>query len=555
VTFRRRLLACLAFAGLAAASGMGMSLASPSPLEAAPGPVSASAPASVRRLNEQQYVRSIHDIFGPGINVPGRFEPSVRDGGLLAIGDSKVAISSSGFEQYELRAREIAAQVLAEPQRKTSMPCTPASARAFDAACAERFVGQYGRLLYRRPLSEAEKASALRVAEAATKASDDFYKGLQVALSRLLVSPNFIFRVEDVERDPDNAGAWRLTDYALASRVSFLLWDAPPDAALLDAVASGAFRKPGGLETQVDRMLAAPRFEAGVRAFFSDMFGYEQFDAVSKDQNIFPMYTSQLAKDAREQALRTIVQLLVTDKGDYRDLFTTRKTFMNRSLGGLYDVPVSAAAVDGWAPYTFGEDDNRAGLLTLAGFLMLDVTHEGRTSPTIRGKSVRELLLCQPVPQPPGNVNFALVQDTHNPLFKTARGRLTAHRDNPVCAGCHAITDPMGLSMENYDAVGRYRGQENGAPIDASGTFEGKPYRNVIEFEQLLRASPSVPQCAVQRVYEYGVGRALAAGDNAAMEELSQRFASARYVFPALMRAVATSRAFRAAPMPTLAAN
>jgi hypothetical protein len=554
VVVRRRSLAFLGVAGLAAAASLAVSSSGLSPVAAAPGP-GGGAPASVRRLNEHQYVQSIHDIFGAGINVPGRFEPSVRDGGLLAIGDSKVAISSSGFEQYELRGREIAAQVLAEGQRKTSVPCTPASAKSFDPGCAEQFIGKYGRLLYRRPLNEAEKASAMRMAAAATARSGDFYKGLQVALSRLLVSPNFIFRVEDTEPDRQAAGAWRVTDYALASRISFLLWDAPPDGALLDAAASGALRQPGGIEAQVDRLIASPRFEQGVRAFFSDMFGYEQFDAVSKDQNIFPMYTSQVAKDAKEQALRTIVQLLVADKGDYRDLFTTQKTFMNRSLGGLYDVPVSAAAVDGWAPYTFGKEDNRAGLLTLAGFLMLDITHEGRSSPTIRGKSVRELLLCQPVPQPPGNVNFALVQDTHNPLYKTARGRLTAHRDNPVCAGCHAITDPIGLSMENYDAVGRFRGQENGAPIDASGTFEGKPYRNVVELQQLLRMSPSVPQCAVQRVYEYGVGRAVTAGDNLAVEDLSQRFASERYLFPALMRAVATSKAFRAASTPALAAN
>jgi hypothetical protein len=546
--------AFLGFAALAAAIGIGTSL---SGVEAAPGPGvgAAGAPAAVRRLNEQQYIQSIRDIFGPAATVPGRFEPSVRDGGLLAIGASKVAISSAGFEQDELRAREIAAQVLAEPQRKTSLPCTPASASRFDAACAERFIGHYGRLLYRRPLSESEKASALEVASAATRNSGDFYKGLQAALSRLLVSPNFLFRIEDAEPDPDAAGAWRLTDYALASRVSFLLWDAPPDAALLDAVAAGALRTPAGLEQQVDRLIASPRFEQGVRAFFADMFGYEQFDAVSKDQALFPMYTSQLAKDAKEQALRTIVQLLVTDKGDYRDLFTTRKTFMNRRLGGLYDVPVSVAAVDGWAPYTFAKDDNRSGLLTFAGFLMLDITHEGRTSPTIRGKSVRELLLCQPVPQPPGNVDFALVQDTHNPLYKTARGRLTAHRDNPVCAGCHAITDPLGLSMETYDAVGRFRSEENGAPIDASGTFEGKPYGNVVELERLLRASPSVSQCAVQRVYEYGVGRAAASGDNQAMEALAQRFASERYRFPELMRAVATSKAFRTAPAPALAAN
>jgi hypothetical protein len=276
------------------------------------------------------------------------------------------------------------------------------------------------------------------------------------------MSPSFIFRAEASEPDPDRSGAQRLDAYSLASRLSFLVWDAPPDVELLDAAASGALHRQEDLERQINRMLGSPQFEQGMRAYFSDMFGYDQFDSLSKDQGIYPKYTSQLAKDAREQSLRTIVDLLVTNNGDYRDLFTTKKTFINRNLGALYKVPIAKAGVDGWVPYTFGPDDKRAGLLTFVGFLMLDTTHEGRSSPTIRGKNVRELFLCQKVPTPPPNVNFAVVQDTHNPLYKTARERLTAHRDSPTCAGCHALTDPTGLSLENYDAVGAYRADENG---------------------------------------------------------------------------------------------
>lgn len=509
---------------------------------------------TVRRLSEQQYVRSVHDIFGAEVKIPGRFEPQVRQGGLLAIGDSSVAISSSGFEQYELRAREIAAQVLAEPLRKTVAPCVTDTPQ-FDADCAGQVIGKYGRLLYRRPLNAGEMASITAITQAATAKSGKFSRGLQAGLARMLVSPNFIFRIEQAEADAQSPGHWRLGDYSLATRISFLLWDAPPDKELLDAVAAGVLRDDAGLARQVDRMIASPRFEQGVRAFFSDMFGYDQFNAVSKDQAIFPVYNSQLAKDAQEQALRTIVDLLVTRNGDYRDLLTTRQTFMNRNLGGLYNVPVNAGSVSGWAPYTFDEKDARAGLLTLAGFLMLDITHEGRTSPTIRGKSVRELLLCQPVPQPPANVDFALLQDVHNPLFKTARGRLTEHRDNPVCAGCHAVTDPIGLSLENYDAVGAFRTQENGAPIDTSGTFEGKPYKTAVELAGLLRESPAITSCAAKRVYEYGTGRATGVGDNAAIEQLTANFAKARYAFPALMREVALSPAFSAVSPQTVAFN
>jgi len=186
---------------------------------------------------------------------------------------------------------------------------------------------------------------------------------------------------------------------------------------------------------------------------------------------------------------------------------------------------------------------------------MLDPTHEGRSSPTIRGKTVRELFLCQRVPPPPGNVDFKLVQDTHNPLYKTARDRLTAHRDNPSCAGCHSITDPMGLAMENYDAIGEHRTQENGALIDASGTFDGKSYADLIGLEKILHDSPSVPKCLVQRTYEYGVGRGIAPGEHELIKYLDDQFGKERYALPALMRTIATSGAFQAVAADTVASN
>jgi hypothetical protein len=509
-------------------------------------PVTTGGPPGFRRLNEAQYKRAIAQIFGADINVPGRFEPPLRQAGLLAVGDAKVAVSPSGLEQYELRAREISAQVLSEGRRKSVVPCAPQSAQAFDRACASVFFGKYGRLLYRRPLSDKEMTSVLSVSSAALDKSHDFYKGLEIGLSRLLASPKFIFRVEHGEPDPGNAAIQRLDSYALATRISFLLWDAPPDAELLDAAGSGALRDPRKLMVQVERLIASPRFEQGVRSFFSDMLGYDQFAGLSKDQAIYPKYTPELAKDAQEQALRTIVDLLVTNKGDYRDLFTTRKTFINRNLGSVYKVPVVEAGMSGWAPYSFGPNDPRAGILTLAGFLMLDPTHEGRSSPTIRGKSVRELLLCQKVPVPPPNVDFKLVQDIHDPEHKTARERLSVHQENPACAGCHSITDPIGLSMENYDAIGAFRTHENGALIDASGTLNGKPYKGLTGLSQLLHDSPDIPNCLVKRAYEYGVGREANESEESWVEYASRQFAEDRYQLPDLMRRIATSRAFQA---------
>jgi hypothetical protein len=504
-----------------------------------------------RRLSEAEYVRSIGQIFGASVHVPGRFDPPRRVDGLLAIGEGSVTVSSSGIEQYELRAREIAKQAVAQDRRAATISCASASA-GFDRACAASYLSKYGRLLYRRPLTDREMTVVLALAQDVTARSGNFDRGLETGLSRLLISPNFIFRVEGSEVDPANPAERRLDPYSLATRISFLLWDAPPDAALLDAAAAGDLNDPAKLALQVDRLMADPRFEQGVRSFFSDMLGYDMFQGLAKDQEIYPKFTSQMASDAQEQSLRTIVDLLLTQKGDYRDLFTTKKTFMNRNLGALYRVPVDATAMNGWSPYVFGPNDSRGGLLSLAAFLMLDPTHEGRSSPTIRGKTVREFLLCQPIPQPPPNVDFAVVQDVHNPEFRTARQRLAVHAENPACAGCHALTDPIGLSMENYDATGGFRSHENNALIDATGTFDGKPYTGVQGISRLLHDSPDAPMCLVQRSFEYGVGRPAADGDADWVDTANQQFAKAGYRFPALLRVIATSKAFAkvAAPRP-----
>ena len=511
----------------------------------AAAPNVAGGPAVLRRLSEQQYRRSIRDIFGADVTVPGRFDPPLREGGLLAIGEGKVAVSASGVEQYELRSREIAAQVLSPERRDAALGCKPRAVSAFDRSCAAGFVGKYGRLLYRRSLTEAEKAAILALAAAGTAQTKDFYRGMQVALARMLSSPNFVFRVERSEADPAKAGARRLDAFSLASRISFLLWDAPPDAELLDAAAGGALHDPAALGRQVDRLMASPRFTEGAQAFFSDMYMFDQFTGLAKDQAIYPKFTPQLAKDAQEQMLRTILDYLVTSKGDYRGLFTTRKTYMNRNLASLYRVPAGETDAQGWFSYTFGPKDQRAGILSLAGFLMLDPTHEGRSSPTIRGKSVREQFMCEPVPVPPANVNFSIVQNTNDPLHRTARERLKLHSEDPSCASCHKITDPIGLSMENYDAIGVFRTQENGAPIDASGEVDGRPYKNLMELTSILHENASVSSCVVQRAYEYGVGRPLVDSENPWLDYAVTRFASDGYGYHALMRMIATSPVFQ----------
>lgn len=501
----------------------------------------------MRRLTPEQYRETIADVFGRSISVTGRFEPDKRVEGLMAVGTGQVNVTAAGLEQYDATARAIAAQVIAPSRRETLVPCAPKIADGADEACARQFFTEAGRYLYRRPLTDAELDLWVGVAGEAATASKDFYAGLGTGLSNLLVSLPFLFRQEAAIPDPETSGQLRTDGYTTAARLSFFLWNAPPDDILLQAAASGALNTKKGLAREVDRLLASPRLEAGVRAFFSDMFRFSEFDRLSKDHVIYPKFTGQSAKDAGEQTLRTVVGVLLSDHGDYRDLFTTRKTYLTATLGALYGVPVVQVAALGapepWTPHEYPEGDLRAGILTHASFVALH-SHPGRSSPTLRGKALREIFLCQAVPAPPGDVNFDIAQDTHNPEYKTARARLTAHRTDPTCAGCHRLLDPVGLALETFDSAAGLRSTENDQPIDTSGELDGISFADAAGLGKAVGENPATTACLVRRLASYAIGRPLAGSDTTWTKALDAAFADDDYRVPELMRRIATSAAF-----------
>jgi hypothetical protein len=506
-------------------------------------PKTAGAPVNAQRLSAAQYRQVISDVFAPDIKLGGRFEPGMRKNGLLAVGASAVAMSPSGFEQYDNMARTIAGQVVDAKHRDTLIPCKPADAKKPDQACATATLTKYARLLFRRPATDKEIAEPVALAGQAADAKGDFYTGLSYGLAGLLDSPSFIFRKDAAEPDPSDKTKLRLTAWSKASRLSFFLWNAGPDDELLRAAGAGELDSKSGLNKQVDRMLASPRLEGGVRAFFVDFLDFDQFDSLAKDATIYPVFGQKVSHDAQEQTLRTAVDLLVTQKGDYRDLFTTRKTFLTRNLGVVYQVPV--ASEKDWEPHEFADDDPHAGILTQLSFTELH-SHPGRSSSTLRGKAVREILLCQVVPSPPANVNFTVVQDTNNPNFKTARDRLTAHRTEATCAGCHKIMDPIGLGLENFDGVGQFRATENGAPIDPSGEIDGLKFSDSASLGRAIHDNPSATACLANSMYRYAAGRDFDPSERDWQKWLGEQFATNGYRLPDLMKTIATSDAFYA---------
>jgi Protein of unknown function (DUF1592)/Protein of unknown function (DUF1588)/Protein of unknown function (DUF1595)/Protein of unknown function (DUF1585)/Protein of unknown function (DUF1587) len=505
----------------------------------APKPASGEAmpiKVALRRITETQYRHTIADVFGPSIKVNARFEPEQRVDRLLAIGSAQLSLTSSGFEQYFVLASSISGQVLEEQKRTASVPCKPADPTRADGACARLFIEKYGERLFRRPLTKSETLARLRTASTGAKQSNDFYAGLKLALTSLLLAPEFLFRVETAEPDPGHPGQYRLDGYTKAARLSFLLWDSAPDQELLAAARSGAIHTEAGLKQQLSRMVSSPRFEDGVRAFFTDVLQLDGIENLVKDPAIYPKFNQSVSDSAKEQTLRTAIDLLVRKKRDYRDLFTSNDTFINRPLASVYRIPFPSSS--DWAPYTFPQSSERSGILTQVSFLSL-FAHPGTSSPTKRGIKVYEIFMCQPTPDPPADVDFSRVQDSSK---GTVRARLLDHMQNVGCAVCHRRTDPPGLALEHFDGLGQLRTTENGTTIDVSAGINGVKFEGAQGLGQFLHDDPRVPECLVRNVYAYGVGRETDEPDY--LPDQTKAFAGNGYRLPDLVVQIASSREF-----------
>ena len=399
-----------------------------------------------------------------------------------------------------------------------------------------QIISELGRTLLRRPLTEEDIQLRAEVATRVAEEQQDFYAGLQLALASLMVAPDFLFRVEVAEPAPlpEQPERLRLTNLSLATKLSYFLWNRGPDETLLAAAERGELAQPEGLTREVDRMVASEHLADGVSAFFEDVFVFDQFDELS------------------EQTLRFVVDQLVTQQADYRSLFTANQLPMTRSLGPIYGIPVRT--VDGWENATLPAKQSRGGLLSHASFAMLH-SHPGRSSPTLRGVFMREALLCQTVPEAPADVDFTQFTQDVAAVHKTARDRLAVHATQASCRKCHALTDPIGLGLESFDGIGKFRMSENESAIDTSGDFDGVTFSNAAELGQAFAESPLVSACLVENLYRYAVGRKQTNGERRLLRYLEDTFAQSGYQLPALMRNIATSEAFRTATAPAIEAH
>jgi hypothetical protein len=471
-------------------------------------------PATLRRLTRVQYVNAIRDLLGADITVSGTFEPDTVLSGFASIGASLTTVSATAAETFESTASGVAAQALADAGRRARLlTCAPAGTA--DEACARKFVTDFGRRAWRRPLTGDEVGRYTAIAVQGASMMGDFWKGLEFALSGLLQSPHFLYRVE--LGTPAKVAGQRVFDgWELASRLSFFLWNSTPDDALLAAAESGALTRPGGLRQQAERLLSSPRGREVVRTFFYELMRLDGLDDLEQSPANFPKATKTIGPAMREETLRLLEETASAPDGDYRKVFDADHTFVNRELAGLYGLP---AAGNDFARVNLPADGLRLGLLGHASFLASNA-HEATTSPTRRGKFVREVILCHEIPAPPPDVDASLPPEKPGEAARTMREKLSGH-NVPGCAACHSKMDPLGLAFENFDALGAYRARDAGQEIDASGELDGQRFANPRELATILRNHPDVESCLVRGLYRFALGRLETQGEDGLIRRIS----------------------------------
>jgi mono/diheme cytochrome c family protein len=432
------------------------------------------------------------------------------------------------------------------PSRQRIFVCEPASATGApagkpiaDEACAKRVLATLARRAYRRPVSDQDVAPLMTFYREGR--AQGFEQGIQLALRRLLVSPEFLLRVE---RDPAAAtrgSSYRITDLELASRLSFFLWSSIPDDDLLNAAERGQLRDSAVLATQVRRMLADPRAGAFVANFAGQWLFLRNLQATVPVQNVFPDFDDTLRQAFRRET-ELFFDSIVREDRSARDLLRADYTFLNERLARHYGIPNVKGSH--FRRVALGNNSARSGILGQGSVLSV-TSYPDRTSPVVRGKWILENLLGTPPPPPIPNVGD-LKPTNGEGVVISMRQRMEQHRRNPVCASCHGMMDPLGLSLENFDATGKWRALgESSTPIDAAGVFpDGSAFDGAAGLKQMLLQSDRFVPTVTEKLLTYALGRGLEYYDAPAVRTIVRNAARDDYRFSSLIVGVVQSPPF-----------
>jgi mono/diheme cytochrome c family protein len=424
------------------------------------------------------------------------------------------------------------------PSRRKVFTCYPANPGQEDA-CAERILSTLTRRAYRHPVGAADLEKPMEFYRRA-QAEEGFEAGIEAALSAVLVNPEFLFRIE---RDPPNAASgsvYRVRDIELASRLSFFLWSSIPDEALLVAAERGELHKPSVMEKEIRRMLADGRAENLVHNFAEQWLHLRNLESITPDLRLFPDFDDNLRQAFRretemhfESVLREDRSVLEFLKADY--------TFVNERLAKHYGMPNIYGSR--FRRVSLSKESERGGLLR-QGSVLTVTSYATRTSPVIRGKWVLENLVGAPPPPPLPNVP-ALKDNTVSATL-SVRERLAEHRSNAACASCHNLMDPIGFSLENFDAIGRWRTMEEGLPIDCAGGFaDGSEFTGVCGLEAVLLRHPDLfVSTLTEKLLTFALGRGLESYDAPAVRKIVRGARENGYRFSSIILGIATSVPF-----------
>lgn len=495
-------------------------------------------PAPLRRLTARQYANTTRDLF-PGVDLPA---PTILLDPLVAGFENNAAAQTPSallIEQYQRAAVEITAAAM--DQAPLWLPCS-SDGGADPSVCGQTLIAELGPRMFRRPLDPGTTQIYTDFFEA-KQAEHGFSIGLQLTLQAMLQAPQFIYFLEEGDGEISPDGAQALDGYALATRLSYFIWDTMPDAELFAAAEAGELTSEDTLVAQVERMLADPRARLSTVNFFRQWFDFDSIDEIVPDLATYPDYTPAL-RDSMKGELERLAEWTVFDlDGNFSDLLMSDQSFVDAELAAVYGV----AAPGDWALVDL-DPNQRAGMLTSAGFLA-SRAHAVNPSPVKRGVFVLEHLLCQPPPPPPPDVSTEVPEDQPSDP-KTNRERYQAHTVDALCQGCHVNIDGIGFGYEHYDSLGRWRATDNGFPVDATGTLIGSgeqdgEFDGAIELAAKLASSEVAHDCAVTNYLRWALARSPVIDDRCFRDDLEQAFLASEGNLRALITEIILSDAFR----------
>ena len=420
--------------------------------------------------------------------------------------------------------------------RKKILICDPKTGQA----CIEKIVSTLAHRAYRRPVTRAEVASLMKFVTLARARGQTTEQGIQLAIEAMLVTPQFLFRIE---RDPDPTDAravHRISDVELASRLSYFLWSSMPDDELLSVAETGRLHEPAVLDAQVKRMLQDRRSAALAANFAGQWLETRNLDVVKPDPDKFPEWGPQL-RDAMKSETRLFFDYVLRENRPLADFIDARYTFLNARLAKFYGIPGVTGADFRRVELTTGQ---RGGLLSQASVLTVS-SYPTRTSVVLRGKYVLNNILGSEIPPPPPDVP-ALDESAVGTLM-SLRQQMEKHRADPMCSSCHSKMDPLGFGLENYNAIGKWRTEDGKFPVDASGTLpNGKTFKTPAEMRALLVAAlPQFSRCLTEKMLTYALGRGLHPYDRRTVDAINRNMAASGYHFQTLIYEIVHSVPFQ----------